>query len=155
MDRLAGAEVDGFAGHLNVLPLQAGKVHFDAVTLAVVDGVVLEGVELEGAAQFAVDTHQQIKVELRGDARRVVVGSIEHFHRLDQIGADDQRRARAQDAGGIAQEGRRFVRLEIADGGARKESDPHRRRLRRLRQREVLRDIGGHRQHLQPGKIRP
>ena len=142
-------------GHLHLLPLQAGKVHFDAVALAVVEGVVLEGVELEGAAQFAIDAHQQIEIELGGDAGRVVIGGVEHLYRLDQIDADDQRRARAQDAAGIAQERRRFVRLEIADGGARKEANPHGRGLRRLRQRELLGDVRGHRQHLQTREIRP
>src|SRR6185437_1612065 len=133
VDRFAGAKFDGFAGHFHLLPFQAGKMHFDAMTLAVVEGVVLEGIELEGAAEFAIDAHQQVEVELGGDAGRVAIGGVEHVQRLDQIDADDQRRARAQNTAGIAQESRRFVRFEIADGGARKESDPHRRGLRRRR----------------------
>ncbi len=44
---LAGAEVETFAGNFHLLPLQAGKVHFDAVALTVVESVMLESVEIE------------------------------------------------------------------------------------------------------------
>ena len=68
VDGFAGAEFDCFAGHLHLLPLQAGKMHLDAVPLAVVEGVMLEAVELEIAAQLAVDAREQIEIELGGDA---------------------------------------------------------------------------------------
>ena len=47
VDGLAGAELERFAGHLHLLPFEAGEMHFDAVALAVVEGVMLECVELE------------------------------------------------------------------------------------------------------------
>src|SRR5450759_4966601 len=111
-------------------------MHFDAMTLAVVEGVMLETVELESGADLAIDAHQQIEIELGGDALGVVIGGVENVRRLDQIGADDQRRARPKNMRGIAQELRRLKRLEIADGGAREKSDAHRRRLGLRRQFE-------------------
>ena len=38
--------------------LQAGEMHLDAVALAIVEGVVLEAVELEVAAELAVDARR-------------------------------------------------------------------------------------------------
>ena len=40
---------------------------------------------------------EQIEIELGGDAGRVVIGGVEHLDRLDQIDADDQRRAGARE----------------------------------------------------------
>src|SRR5664280_88516 len=97
------------------------------MTLAVVKGAVLERIELEGGAELAIDAHQQIEIELGGDALGVVIGGVEHVHRFDEIGADDQRRARPKNMRGVAQKRRRLARLEIADGRAREKSDAHRR----------------------------
>src|SRR5450631_3725205 len=116
MNGLAGAQVEALAGHPDLLPLQARKVHFDAVALAVVESVMLEGIELEIAAQLAIDANQQIEIEFGGDAVLVVIGGVENFGILDQVGADNQRCARAQDLRDVAQEGRRLMRLEIAYG---------------------------------------
>ena len=41
---------------------------------AVVEGVMLEGGEIEVGAELAIDARQQIEIELRGDAGRVVIG---------------------------------------------------------------------------------
>ena len=79
VDGLTGAEIETFAGHFHLLPLEAGEVHFDAVALTVVEGVMLEGFEVEGAAQFAIDAGQQIEIEFGGDAGLVVVGGVENI----------------------------------------------------------------------------
>ena len=102
--------------------------------------------EIELGAELAVDARQQIEIELRGDALRVVVGLLQDLRVLHQIDADDEGRAAAEDAAGVAQERRRLVRLEIADGRAREESGA--RQLRdRGRQIERLAEIGGDRKH--------
>src|SRR6185437_9347294 len=116
---------------------------------------MLEGIELEGAAQLAIDAHQQVEIEFGGDAGLVAIGGIENFRRLDQIGADNQRRALAQDAAGIAQKRASLMRLEIADGGARKKSNPRRRVLGFVRKLEWKTNIGGEGQHFEAGEIRP
>ena len=81
MDGFAGAEIDGFAGHPHLLTLPAGEMHFDAVTLAIVKGVMLERVEVEIAAELAVDAREQVEIERGGDAGGVVVGGVEDSRR--------------------------------------------------------------------------
>ena len=131
--------------------LLAGQMHLDAVALAVVEGVVLEACEIEIAAEFAVDAREQVEIELRGDAGGIVVGGVEHFGVLHQVDADDQRRAAPEHARGMAQERRRLVRLEIADGRAREKADARGRGLRRApADANGLREIGGDRQHREP-----
>ena len=83
---------------------------------------MLERRKIEVAAQFAIDAHQQIEVELRGDALGVVIGAIKNVRRLFQIDADDQHRPGAQYAAGAAHERACLMRLEVADGRARKEA---------------------------------
>ena len=65
VDRLAGAEFDRAAGHPHLLALLAGEMHLDAMALGIVEGVVAEAVEVEIAAELAVDARQQVEVERR------------------------------------------------------------------------------------------
>ena len=71
-----------------------------------------------------VEVAQQVEVEGRGDAQRVVVGGLQHVRRLDAVDADQQRAARC---GGVrlAQQPQRGVGREVADARARVE---HQRR---------------------------
>ena len=96
---------------------------------------MLEGAKIEIGAELAIDARQQIEIEFRRDALGVVVGGVENLRILHQIDADHEQRARAQHAAGMAQEFARLVRLEIADGRARKEADPRQRGDRRRQRR--------------------
>ena len=116
MNGFAGAEIDGLSSHLHFLSLEAGEVHFDAMALAVVKGVMLKRVEPEGAVQFAVNSRQQIEIELCGDAFGIVIRSIEHIGRFDQIGTDNKYGALTQNICSILQKSRRIMRLKISDG---------------------------------------
>src|SRR5436190_10579792 len=62
VDRLAGAELAGDAAHSDLLPPGAGEVHLDAPALGVVEGVVLEGGEIEIGTELAIDASEQIQV---------------------------------------------------------------------------------------------
>src|SRR5690242_11258504 len=71
VDGLAGAKVDGFAGDFHLLPLQACKMHLDAMPLAIIERMMFEHVETESAAKLAIDARKQIEIELGGDARGI------------------------------------------------------------------------------------
>src|SRR6185369_5661088 len=142
MDGLAGTEIYGLAGDLHLLTLEAGEVHLNTALLPIKEGVVLEALELEGAAQLAIDPPQQIEVELGRDAGGVVIGVVENLGRLHQIDTDDHNRAGAEDGAGVAEEFRRLVRLEIADGRSREETDTNRCGLRLGRQFEGKAEVG-------------
>src|SRR5262245_31595320 len=92
MDSFAGTEIDGLSRHLDPLAFEAGEMHFDAMTLAVVKGVMLKGVEVECAAELPINSRQQIEIELCGHTLGVIISCIEYVYRLDQIGADKKYR---------------------------------------------------------------
>src|ERR1700683_4884304 len=98
-------------------------MHFDPVTVAVVDRAMGECGEVEIAAQFAVDAAQHIEIETRGDAGAIVIGLIQYALVFFEIDADHYLRAVAQNAAGAAQESAGFMRLEISQRRSRKKTD--------------------------------
>ena len=46
-----------------------------------------EAVQIEVASKLAIDAHEQVAVERRGDTERIVVGQQQIALRLNQIGA--------------------------------------------------------------------
>src|SRR3954462_12507191 len=123
MDSFAGAEIDAFAGHAHLLPLVAGEMHLDTLALAIVEGVMLEAVEIEFPVNLAVNPYQEVEIERLRHAGGIVIGRVENTAVLLQIGADDQRRAAAKDLCRIAQESSRLVRLKVADRRAGEKAD--------------------------------
>src|SRR5262249_14620083 len=63
--RLARGEVEGRAADVHVLRPQADQVHLDPAAAGVIGGEVAEAVQVEVAAQLAVDPRQQVQVEGR------------------------------------------------------------------------------------------
>ena len=55
----------------------ADEVHLDALLGRVPDGEVIEGGEIEVAAELAIDADEQVLVERGGDAERIVVGELQ------------------------------------------------------------------------------
>ena len=108
--------------------------------------------EVEIAAELAVDAHQHIEVEARGDAGGIVIGVIQHALVLFEVDADDHLRAFAEDLAGAAQEGAGFMRLEIAERRSREEADL-RHVCDRGRQGERRGEIRGHRIDVEAGEI--
>ena len=68
---------------------QAFQMHLDAVIGHVVERAVAERCEVEFAAKLAVHAPQDIEIESCGDARRIVIGGVEHCLVLDAVDADD------------------------------------------------------------------
>src|SRR5689334_13035863 len=68
MDGLAEAETDRLAIHADLLSLQAGEVHLDAIAGAVVARMVLERGQIEIAAELAVDAGEQVEIKFGGHA---------------------------------------------------------------------------------------
>src|SRR3546814_4595318 len=85
----------------------------DAAGLAQVRGAVLETVEIEVAADVAIEPRQQVERERRGDAGRVVVGGLDDVRRLLQVDAHQRAAALAHRLAHRAQQAQRFgVRSE-------------------------------------------
>ncbi len=95
-------------------------MHLDAPERGVVERVVAEAAQVEIAAQLAVDAREQVQVERRGDAARVVVGRVQDVGVLLQVDADQHRALRPDLGTRHAQEGLRLRRRQVADGRAGK-----------------------------------
>ena len=93
---------------------QADQVHLDAGLFGVPDGAVRNAVEIEVAAELAIDAHQQIAIERRGDAERIVVASRISLG-FDEIGAEEQRVAVGQRRTDSAEKRIRTGRIEVPD----------------------------------------
>src|SRR5262249_8450771 len=104
VDGLARTEFNEPARDPRLLPLLAGEVHFDAMTLGIIEGVMAEAAKIEVGAQLTVDPRQQIEIEPGGHAGGVVVGGVEDTRVLHQVDPDDQMGAWSQHATGVPQE---------------------------------------------------
>src|SRR3546814_6968378 len=82
LHRLACIKVEAppFDGH--ILRTAADQEGLDAAGLAQVRGAVLEGIEIEVAADVAIEPRQQVERDRRGDAGRVVVRGLDDRGRL-------------------------------------------------------------------------
>src|SRR5437870_8850888 len=77
MDRFAGVEGEAVRADVHRLPGERYQVHLDAARSGVVEGIVREAPQVEVSAQLAIDAPEQVQVEGRGDALRVVVGGVQ------------------------------------------------------------------------------
>ena len=82
-----------------------------------------ESIEIEIAAQLVVDPAKQIAVERRGDPQRIIVGEEQFAFGFHQIGAEQQRVARAQRPADAGEQIVRGLRREVAD--VRSEEQDH------------------------------
>src|SRR6266571_3144379 len=111
------------AGDCGGLVGPALDVEFDAALLFVVEGDVREAVDLEIAAEFAVDPLDQVEVEGGVGAGAVVVGGVEDLGFLLQVDADQHLAAGPQQFAAVAKKANDRIRLEIADRRAGEETD--------------------------------
>src|SRR5262245_44013726 len=79
VDHLAGRQRDLERERVDAEALRAlaDQVHAYAPQGLVVDRAMIECIEVEVAAQLAIDAREDVLVEARGDARGVVVGALE------------------------------------------------------------------------------
>src|SRR4029078_2945369 len=101
MDLFSGAGNARLTGSPDLLTFEPGEVQLDTLSFRIVKCVVLEHVELEIAAELAIDAREQVKIEFCRHAFCVIVRSVEHLGRLDQVYTDDKCRAFSQNICGI------------------------------------------------------
>src|SRR5262249_17490252 len=147
-------EFDDAAAQVHPLVLAAHKVHFDAPAFGVEKGLVTKAVEVEIRAKLAVNPRQQVEVELRGDASRIVISRVENSDILDQVDSDDKGGTRSEHARRMLQKSRGLLRVEIADGRARKKPGAGKARNSTW-QLERFGEVGGNGDHLEARVIAP
>src|SRR4051794_22847160 len=83
-------EVDVASANSNALGPLANEAKVDSLEALVVEREMLELVEIEVPTELAVDSHQQVQVELGGDACRIVVGPLDHVRIFHEVDSDEQ-----------------------------------------------------------------
>src|SRR5919202_4932614 len=149
-DALAAIESDARLADMHHLFGETDQMHLDASEHRVVEGVVPELVEREIRPQLAVQPPQDVEVERRGDAKRVVVRAVEHQRVLFEVHPDQQTAVRSTHVGDAGQETPRVLRNEVADGRAGVVGDAAYGLTEEVRQFEWGRVVGAHRFNPQP-----
>src|SRR5712691_1559028 len=103
------------------LPLPADQMHLDAAGLLVEKRAMRELRHIEVAAQLPIDSREQVEIERRRDAERIVVSRLQDFFGLAQVGSEQQDVAAGENAADTAQHRRSGRRIEIADGRSEEE----------------------------------
>ena len=88
MNRLAFRDGDRFAGNANALARAADEMHFDALLVRLVEGVMRKCVNIEIRVEFAIGAGENVFVESGGDAGPVVVGRMQDGRVFHEIYAD-------------------------------------------------------------------
>src|ERR1700690_351381 len=83
---------------------------------------MLEAIQIEFAAQFAIDSREQILVECGGDACRIIVGEQQLRNRLDEVRREQKRIAFAENGAHLAKELISRGPVEIANRAAEKKN---------------------------------
>ena len=104
------------------------------------------------AVELAVDSLEQVEVELGGDAFGIVVGGEQPLDRLHPVHPDQQLRAGAEQRAELPQQIGRAPRHEIADGRAGEEAELG-QMLETAGKRERPREVGDHRDDFERREI--
>ncbi len=90
MNTFASGKKDVVTGNVAYLVAKADQVHLNTALFGVVERVMLELTCVDIAAEFFVDSRQQIEIESRGDPVAVVVSSVQNVDRFFGVDADQQ-----------------------------------------------------------------
>ena len=96
-------------------------MHFNPAFLFIIPDEVFERSQIELGAQFAIDAPQDVPIESRGDAGRIVVRPEQHLLRLDQIDAEQEAVAISQLPTQGLHEAQAFPVPEIPDAAPEKQ----------------------------------
>ena len=158
-DRFAILERDVQAGgrDAHVLGPAADQVHLDAGFGRVPDRAVIEGGDVEGPAQLAIDSDQQVAVERRRHAERIVVRHEQIALGLDEIGADQEPVVSGERGTNAAQERVHSGRIEVADVRSEKQGQraPRAHRGRGFGKTGLVRGLMRHDVHVRERRERP
>src|SRR5208337_93758 len=97
-----GAEISPFDG--DGLAFNRAEMHLDAPLPGVVERDVLKSGQVEVTSELPIDAGQQVAIEYRRHAERVVVGGNELGQGFFQVRAQQQRIARLERLANLAQE---------------------------------------------------
>src|SRR5215813_11164719 len=109
---------------------------------------MIELIEVEVAVELGVENPEDVLVEFRRHAGRVVIGGYQDLSILYQIGAEQERIAVPQLCPQVGQELGAVGRQKIANGAAEEDDQP---RSARFWEAEVLGEVGQHSLHVQAG----
>ena len=128
VDRLALRERDLWPATRTLCAARLTRYISMRCAVRIVEGVMGEGVQVEIRAQLAIGARQQVLVERRGDAGRVVIGGMQDRRDPSPDRRRSEGRRRPASPRAVRRKAQRVGAREIADGRAREEAGAARRR---------------------------
>jgi hypothetical protein len=98
-------------------------MHFHAALGVIDSGDVLELSEIEICIEFAIDAHQQVQIESRGNSKFVVVRAKKLCARLQKVSAQQKRIPRLKNAPDFGKELSSGGTIKISNGAAEKQHE--------------------------------
>src|SRR6185295_13301873 len=89
----------------------------------IVGRVVVKLPHIEVRVQLPIDSREQIEIERRGNANRIVISRQEDFWRLFEIGPEQQRIAGVKQPAHRSQELSQFIAAEVAEVRSQEQCD--------------------------------
>src|SRR3954449_7951545 len=124
VNEFASGECEAAAGDGNRLFGEAFQIQLHAAGFGIVERDMREAIDIDIAVQLAIYPDQQIEIERGIDAGAVVIGGVENFRPLFQIGADQHFAFPSEQLDAMPEEAYDTLRLEIADCRTREKPDP-------------------------------
>ena len=125
MDALARLEAAGVIGPGYRQVACRFEMHLDARFPGIEERNMTPLAKVEICRQQAIDVAQQVFIERRRDARRVVVSGFEHGDVLDQVDSEQQTACLAlRRVGDMPQKAQRLIGLKVAEARTRVEKHP-------------------------------
>ena len=98
-------------------------MHLHAPLFRVPARLVIEILQIEFRVEISIQAAEQIQVERRGHAERVVVGGDQGGSGLHEVGAEEESVAGAQPSPDLAKKFARLRGLEVSDRASEKEQE--------------------------------
>src|SRR5215470_159349 len=119
------ADLQPQPAEVDLLRAVGHEMHLDAGLRLVVEGEVTEGRGMEIGVHPPIDDLENVPVELRGDAARVVVGCLEQLDVLDQVEPHEESiLAIPEQRAHFPEKAVPGRRLQVADRAAEKQHEP-------------------------------
>src|ERR1700756_2025147 len=153
MDQLILSEMETVTGDPCFLMGEAANVNFDPPCGIVIEGHMLEPVDVEVAVELPVDALEEIEIECGGYSCPIIVWGIEDIGVLFEVDADQHLAPGTENTSIIGQKRDRGVGLEITDRRPGEEPHPLARRAGQPRQQKGARVVGADGNDRDPRKI--
>src|SRR6516162_5425440 len=153
MDQFVLSKTETVTGNPCLLRGEAANVNFDPPCGIVIEGHMLEPVDVEIAIELPIDALQEIEIECGGYSCPIVVCGVEDIGILFKVDADQHLAPGTENPSIIGEKRNRGIRLEISDRRPGKKPPPLAGRAGQWWKQKGTRVVGADSDNRDPRKI--